>query len=211
MATMQQRQHRAKEYLESQGFHVASTTGSYIQMQYGRLDILSVYLCNDGNILVQLDWGVFRDYHISYGETAIPVDEHHTIPDRIRTIANHAVILLSLVEWSPIRADENSYLRLPDGHIPVDALDHPIEYRDDDLLLKFTLSKRVERAWPVMGFRYIFEPFGELSFTQNLRPGQLVVFPSDIRRMQDDILHWCALPDNPFRKFRSDCIFQFTK
>ncbi len=210
MTTMQQRRNEAKEYLESQGFHILSQSEGDISMRYPHLPVMTVHLDSNGKIRFQLDGDIFRNYHISYSESSFGMDAYKYVPKRVKHVFNHAVIMLDLVEWSSIRADENSYLRLPDGHIPVDALDHPIEYRDDDLLLKFTLSKRVEQAWPVMGFRYIFEPFGELSFTQDLRPGQLVVFPSDIRRMQDDILHWCALPGNPFRKFRSDCIFQFT-
>jgi len=211
MTKAEKLQNEAKKYLEDQGFHTSFQSEGDISMHNPHIPSMTVHLDNDEKIRFQLDWDIFRNHHISYGEKPFDMDSYMSVPKRFKHVFNHAVIMLDLIAWSDIRADERSFLRNETiGHIGIESFGSPLVYKDEDLVLKFTLQNSEILSRPVMGFRYFFNPFGDMYFTQNLKPGQLVVFISDIRKMQDEILHWCSLPDNPFRKLRSNCIFQFT-
>ena len=205
MTKAEKLQNEAKTYLEDRGFHVTSQSEGDISMQYRNIPAMTVHLDNDEKIRFQLDWDLFQSNHISYGEKPFDMDSYVSIPKRIKHVLNHAAIMLDMVAWSDVRADERACLRNETiGHVSVESFGLHLVYKDEDLVLKFTLSKRIEQAYPVMGFRYFFEPFGDLFFTQNLKPGQKAVFIRDIRKMQDDILHWCSLPYNPFKVFRNN-------
>lgn len=210
MTKAEKLQNEAKKYLEDQGFHMSFQSEGDISMHNPHIPSMTVHLGNDEKILFQLDWDIFRNHHVSYGEKLFSMDSYMSVPTRVKHVFNHAVIMLDLVAWSDVRADEWSCLRNERiGHISIEAFGPPLVREDEDLVLKFTLQNSDILGCPVMGFQYLFAPFGDMFFTQNLKPGQGVVFVSDIRRMQDEILHWCSLPDNPFRKLRSNCIFQF--
>lgn len=222
MTKAEKLQNEAKTYLEDRGFYetsrseggiyTASQSEGDISMQYLNFTAMTVHLDNDGKIRFQLDWDLFQNSHVSYGEKPFDMDSYASVPKRIKHVLNHTVIMLDMVAWSDIRADERSILRNTSiGHISIESFGSPLVYEDEDLVLKFALQDKGTFRRPVMAFRYFFEPFGDLFFTQMLGPRQKVVFIRDIRKMQDDILHWCALPYNPFKTFRDNWLLNDIK
>ena len=193
-------------YFKKLGFELVGSNKDRVFMRHSTLHMLQIWKRKD-KFSIQIYDDSFANYNISYGAKPMKLEEYSSLKKHIRTAIIRAALLTTMVEWSTIRADESAYVRDGLGHISLSSLNPPHVYQDDDLILKLGAEKGEYDT--ITTFRYEFEPFGDITFIKHDPSCRAVIFPSEIRKFQDDILHWCAIPDNPLKRLREKSIFLF--
>ena len=145
----------AVRYLTEHGFVIRDVQNDKTIMVHPKCGmLLYVHLYDSGELTMQLsDNSGF--YFVSYFEKkTMSLADYESVPRRIQTVANHAALMLSMVEWSKVRADENYALRHSE-FISLEHTDGTIVYRDDDLVLRLIFNYQDRRGTIIMQYFFI--------------------------------------------------------